>query len=250
MKKSILALMALAGMASASNTLFYRGGANGYDLLTIENGYAPYLIKDNYSAPQSVVTTLTTENNGYKYELMFNPSRDSNVATPSFALNQAIYLGRLEAAGSTLPSSVTIDFGTDGSITTYYQIDFGSSVTSFTLSASMTTDQLSTLAAAPGNVVTRTLMTGMNAYGICHFGDEDISKIFSINNLKSYQYVGKVLSDEDLQAGEFGYIYTDTGNGPDYVQLVVKGLGTPEPATATLSLLALAVMAARRRRQA
>ncbi|MGN0864943.1 MAG: PEP-CTERM sorting domain-containing protein [Akkermansia sp.] len=249
MKKSIIALMALAGMASASSPyLYYRGGANGYDLLTIENGYAPYLIQNGNSAPQSVVTTLTTEDSS-KYEFYFDPSRDSNVATPSFALNQAIYLGRLVAMGSTL-SSFTIDFGTAGSITTYYQIDFGSSVTSIKLSASLTTEQLSTLAAAPGNVVTRTLMTGKNAYGICHFGEENISKIFSINNLEGYEYKGLVASDEDLQAGEFGYIYTNTGNGPDYVQLVVKGLGTPEPTTATLSLLALAGLAARRRRQA
>lgn len=243
MKKSILALMALAGMASAASDLIYWGGANNYDLLTISGGYTPYLAENSHRAPGSVVTALTTENDT-TYNLVFNPSQDSNVVTPSFALNNALYLNQLTVAGDTLPSSFTIDFGTAGSITTARELNFGQSVTSFTLSASMTEDQLSAL--ADGNVVTRTLMSGKGNYGIWNFGNRG-TKNFTINNLEGYDYVGAVASAEALQAGQFGYIYTDTASA-DSVTLVVKGLSTPEPTTATLSLLALAGLAARRRR--
>lgn len=244
MKKSILALMALAGMASAATDLIYWGGANGEDLLTISGGYTPYLAQDSHRANGSVVTALTTENNA-DYNLVFNPSQDSNVATPSFKLNQAIYLNQLNVAGDTLPTSFTIDFGTAGSITTSSNINFGQSVTSITLSASLTEAQLAALAA--GEVVTRTLMTGKGNSGIWNFGDSHISKTFIIDNLEGYRYVGKVTSAEQLQFGQYGFIYNDTAYGPDSIQLVVQA---PEPTTATLSLLALAGLAARRRRQA
>ena len=253
MTKSILALMALAGMASAATDLIYWGGADGDDLLKKEDGCTPYLAQDNGTrlnrAPGSVVTTLTTENDA-TYNLVFDPSRDSNKTTPSFKLNQAIYLHEVNVVGDEktnkpFPTSFTIDFGTAGSITTSSHLNFGQKVTSITLSASLTTEQLSTLAAAPGNVVTRTLMTGKGDSGIWNFGDSHISKTFIINNLEGYQCVGKVANAEGLQNGQFGYIYNDTAYGPDSVQLVIKA---PEPTTATLSLLALAGLAARRRR--
>lgn len=237
--------MALAGMASAATDLIYWGGANGEDLLKISGGYTPYLAQDSHRASESVVTALTTENDA-TYNLVFNPSQDSSVTTPSFKLNQAIYLYEVNVAGDTLPTSFTIDFGTAGSITTGSHLNFGQSVTSFTLSASLTEEQLSTLAAAPGNVVTRTLMTGKGGNGIWNFIDRGTKKI-TIDNLEGYVYVGQVASAEVLKNGEFGFIYTGDKASANSLQLVVKA---PEPTTATLSLLALAGLAARRRRQA
>ncbi|MGN0864944.1 MAG: PEP-CTERM sorting domain-containing protein [Akkermansia sp.] len=252
MKKSIIALMALAGMASAATNLIYWGGADEEDLLTIKDGYTPYLAQNSTRADGSVVTTLTTENNA-DYSLVFDPSQNGNVTTPSFKLNQAIYLNQLDVAGDKntnkpFPTSFTIDFGTAGSITTSSHLNFGQSVTSITLSASLTTEQLSTLAAAPGNVVTRTLMTGNGDSGIWNFIDAHVTKKITIDNLEGYQCVGQVASAEVLENGQFGFIYTGGGQySANSVQLVVKA---PEPATATLSLLALAGLAARRRRQA
>lgn len=244
MKKTLIALMALAGAASAASELIYWGGNNGQDLLTIQNGYTPYLSTNGSNrAPGSIVDTLKTVGD-VTYDLTFASKKDSNVRTPSFALNDAIYLNSL-TVGSLNPTSFTINFGTAGSITTAQNINFGEAVTSFTLSASMTDEQLVDLEA--GKVVTRTLMTGNANWGIWNFGDKG-TKTFIVDNLDGYKYVGAVANADELQAGQFGYIYNDTGS-IDSVDLVVKGLSIPEPTTATLSLLALAGLAARRRRR-
>ena len=243
MKKTLIALMALAGMASAANELIYWGGNNGQDLLTIEDGYTPYLSTNGSSrAPGSIIDTLKLEGDT-TYDLTFASKKDSNVRTPSFALNDAIYLNSL-TVGDENPTSFTIDFGTAGSITTAQNINFGQNIQHFTLSASMTDEQLIALEA--GEIVTRTLMTGNANYGIWNFGDKGTKNVL-INNLEGYTYVGAVKSADVLEAGQYGYIYSDSAS-VDSVALVVKGLSIPEPTTATLSLLALAGLAARRRR--
>ena len=244
MKKTLIALMALAGVASAASELIYWGGDRGEDLLTIANGYTPYLtVNGNNQAPGSVVNTLKTVGDN-TYDLTFDPTRDGGIKNPSFALNDAIYLNSL-TIGENKPTSFTINFGTSGSITTAQNINFGESVQSFTISASMTDEQLVDLEA--GKVVTRTLMTGNANWGIWNFGDKG-TKTFSIDNLAGYTYVGAVENTDELKDGEFGYIYTNT-DSVDTVALAVKGLSVPEPTTATLSLLALAGLAARRRRK-
>ena len=55
---------------------------------------------------------------------------------------------------------------------------------------------------------------------------------------------GKVSGLDDLKAGEFGI-----GQAGWDSPIIVYGKAIPEPATATLSLLALAGLAARRRRK-
>lgn len=243
MKKIIITLLALAGTASAASELIYWGGNNGQDLLTITDGHTPYLSTDGSTrAPGSIVDTLKTAGDS-TYDLTFTPTKDGNIKTPSFTLNDAIYLNSL-TVGSDAPTSFTIDFGIAGSITTAEKINFGQSVTSFTFSATMTDTQLTDLEA--GAVVTRTLMTGNGDYGIWNFGDKG-DKSITINNLNGYKCVGAVANENVLNAGEFGYIYNN-GDTKDSIVLVVKGV--PEPSTVTLSLLALAALMARRRRKA
>lgn len=116
-----------AGAASAASELIYWGGSNGQDLLTISGGYTPYLSAVGSSrSPGSIVDTLKTVGD-VTYDLTFASQKDSNVRTPSFALNDAIYLNSL-TVGSQNPTSFTINFGTE--------------VQSFTLSAAMTDEQL------------------------------------------------------------------------------------------------------------
>lgn len=249
MKKTIIVLLAITGVASAASEsaaseLIYWGGNNGKDLLTIENGHTPYLSTNGtHRADASIIEELKTMASA-EYNLTFASKKDSNVRTPSFVLNDAIYLNSL-TVGDANPTSFTINFGTAGSITTAQNINFGTEVTSFTLSASMTDEQMVDLKA--GKVVTRTLMTGKANWGIWNFGDKG-TKTFTIDNLDGYTYVGVVANTDELEAGQFGYIYNDT-KSIDSVDLVVKGLCIPEPTTATLSLLALAGLAARRRRK-
>lgn len=80
----------------------------------------------SHRAPGSIVDTLKTVGD-VTYDLTFASQKDSNVRTPSFALNDAIYLNSL-TVGSQNPTSFTINFGTE--------------VQSFTLSAAMTDEQL------------------------------------------------------------------------------------------------------------
>ena len=76
MKKTIIALMALTGVASAASELIYWGGSTGNDLLTIEGGYTPYLSADGAQrAPGSIVDTLKTVGDT-TYDLTFASKKD------------------------------------------------------------------------------------------------------------------------------------------------------------------------------
>lgn len=65
-------------------------------------------------------------------------------------------------------------------------------------------------------------------------------------------FVGRVNKVEDLKDGQVGWIYEEIRGDEGTVLLAGRNLSaptTPEPATATLSLLALAGLASRRRRK-
>ena len=63
----------------------------------------------------------------------------------------------------------------------------------------------------------------------------------------SFTYVGPQSSDYTFKEGEIGF--TGYENGSHNLSLVANGKPTPEPATGSLSLLALAGLCARRRRK-
>lgn len=250
MKKTIVTLLVASSVALGATNLTYWGGDRGADLLTITDGYTSYLTANGSTlAEGSVVAELKTVGST-AYNLVFSPTSDSSVSVynPSFALNDAIYLNSL-TIGTSQPTSYTIAFGTNGSITTAQNINFGTAVTAFTFSASMTDAQLAEL--ATGAVVTRDLLTGKANWGIWNYGDRG-TKNFTVDNVgDSYAYVGKVTDVAAMAEGTYGYVYTDT-SGTDKVTLVVKGIAAPsvpEPTTVTLSLLALSGLAARRRRK-
>lgn len=248
MKKTIVTLLVASSVALGATDLTYWGGDRGADLLTITGGNTDYLTANGSTrAEGSVVAELKTVGST-AYNLVFSPTGDSGVYNPSFALNDAIYLNSL-TIGASQPTSYTIAFGTNGSITTAQNINFGTAVTAFTFSASMTDAQLAEL--ATGSVVTRDLLTGTANWGIWNYGDRG-TKTFTVDNVgDGYAYVGEVTDVAAMAEGTYGYVYTDT-TSTDKVTLVVKGIAAPavpEPTTVTLSLLALAGLAARRRRK-
>ncbi|MBQ8517761.1 MAG: PEP-CTERM sorting domain-containing protein [Akkermansia sp.] len=237
-----------SSVALGATDLTYWGENRGADLLTITNGSTDYLTEDGFRrADASVVTELKTAGST-TYNLVFSPTSDGDEYAPNFALNDAIYLNSL-TIGTSLPTSYTIAFGTNGSITTDQNINFGTSVTAFSFSASMTDAQLAQL--ATGAVVTRDLLTGRANWGIWNYVDKG-TKTFTVDNVgDAYEYVGAVGDVAAMAEGTYGYVYSDS-SGTDKVTLVVKGIAAPpvpEPATATLSLLALVGLAARRRRK-
>lgn len=252
MKKTIIALIALAGGASAATDLIYWGGDGGYDLLTISGSNTPYLTTDKiHRGSSSIVDSITTVGNT-DYSLIFNPSENKEgnppaaVTTPVFKLSSSIYLNKVNIDGTPTPTSVTIDFGLSSSINSANEINFGKNI-NITLIAALTDAQLSDLTKA-GTVVTRTLLSAGGNYGVWNF-DTAKSVTLEIAGLSGYEYKGLVKSVDDLTDGQYGYISTTVNgaNAPGVVQMVVKGI--PEPTTATLSLLALAGLAARRRRK-
>ena len=252
MKKTIIAWVALAGVSTAATDLYYWGGDGGYDLLTVSGDTTPYLTSDKANqADKAVVTSITTAGNS-EYNLIFDPNQNKEgnppapVKTPVFTLNSAIYLNKVNV-GSSAPTSITIDFGTNGSITSANEINFGQNLENITLKATLTDDQISTLSVADA-VVTRNLLNAGGNYGVWNF-DTAKSVTLEIVGLTGYEYKGLITSADDLTEGQYGYISTTKNgvNAAGTVQMVVKGI--PEPTTATLSLLALAGLAARRRRR-
>ena len=114
------------------------------------------------------------------------------------------------------------------------------------MKATITANELADLQ-REGSVVTRTLLYADGNYGVWNF-DTAKEKTITIAGLESYTSKNLITSVDDLEANEYGFISTTKKgeNGPGSVYLVAKAI--PEPATATLSLLALAGLCARRRR--
>lgn len=166
---------------------------------------------------------------------------------------------------STLAASSSIDFQQEGKITSSgYDLSFSGKALTFTA-------VVETSAAAPQagyEVVTRLLIGGSNIYNRDGANGPDYANSYvigtggdSLKRLDLYTSTGSI-SSADLTAlygedgvlgaedvGNYRFFATyDDGIGIQYVRELVAQV-VPEPATATLSLLALCGMAARRRRK-
>lgn len=160
-------------------------------------------------------------------------------------LDTPVYFNQI-TIGSNLPATYTIDFGTNGRLNTSgAEINFGTNVTHFNLTASVSADALAEL--NKGEIITRTLMYGATNWGIWNFSDRG-TKSISLNGIEGYTFIGQITNSAELQQGEYGYIYNDSDNS-DTVELAIAGLSIPEPKTTTLILLGVAALLFTRRRR-
>lgn len=262
MKKTLILLSACAPMLHAAYDLGYDGGSYGENLLHCEFMYGvdclPYVfdIYNNYEADyQPTYNNLTTEGNT-NYNLIFaHPYTFNQTTTPNFTLMQAIYLNQISTYAGGGITAVTINMDHSGSMTAAGTMDFGSNLTTLTLMATLSDAQIAQL--SNGEVITRTLLAAGN--GILNYNDS-VATNLTLSGVEGYNFVGQVMSADQLKEGEYGYVYSDTESA-DSISMVVKGKNgsaeapdfgdgnVPEPTTATLSLMALAALAARRRRK-
>ncbi|MGN0865245.1 MAG: hypothetical protein ACI4P8_03770 [Akkermansia sp.] len=242
MKKTLLiAMLAMAANSMAATNLYYSGSANGDDLFaTDENGVLKYLRLDkevSLTAEQSasVLTSITTTGNT-AYSLIMKDSDSVN-----FSLTSTVYLDSFTGASEGGVKKFTIDFGNSGGIITKSVLNFTTGVkggNNITLSATIGLQDFSDT-----HTLERTLLSVTdNSYSTMYnYTDGNPSWTVTIlPDLGKFKNAGAVTSIDELKAGEYGFITTANS-----VTLVAK---TPEPTTATLSLLALAGLAARRRR--
>lgn len=250
MKKTLIALMALAGVAAAGTDLVYWAQSTGGDLLKIdeENGNMPYLGKaDGGSrAGTDVIDSLT--NVGDKtYTLHF---RDNDVNV-HFAVNEALYFDQIYTSATTI-TSYTIDFGAEGSITAGTNFDGWGGAIRFRQGASVTLNvaagELNSLLGVKGEagLYTRDLIItpATSANGVNGMWNVTDKLKVNLTGAIGYDYeFAKVDSIDQLQEGQYTYIVS----GGDKITFAARAV--PEPTTATLSLLALAGLAVRRRRK-
>lgn len=261
--KKTLTLIALAFAvvsAQAADTTLYWGGNTHHDnLLEVQSGTSPSGLTFPWLSNASgggrmdanEYTTLTTEGDT-TYSLKFNLTGDVD-----FALNDAVYFNSV-TVGASMPTNYTIDLGTKGSITTAEEFNIGNAHKtdgSFTLSADFSAETMAELIADAHNGTateySRDLLVAGGKNGFWNLSEryEHGHLTFTSGALASsgLVYAGIVKDADQILNGQYGLVYTELAGNSNYekIMLVAK---TPEPATATLSLLALAALASRRKR--
>lgn len=184
----------------------------------------------------------------------------STISTTANTLNINSVYSHNEYILSTIGKKSIVNFGTDG------QIKFNGGSNNFsglglTFNAQITLNPV--VDAADVKLVTRYLVAGENIWyrdttGEKTFVDYQASTVTDVGNvqLSKYDFVtsedaewklnGNTVGIEELTAGAYRYIATsDKGIGIQYW----NALPIPEPTTATLTLLGLVGLAARRRRK-
>ena len=226
MKKTLIALMALAGVAMAD-------GTNEFNVPTLGNFYAgDYCFSFTIDEADVIYTDgMITGLNGGKVLAIYGVYSGDNYKTNAFVLNVqdgAITLsaGRGSLSGvanSTAPitANTNYTFGTDTGAPDYDHSDVGLTVgTTYT-------------------IVNQTVVSGTN-------GMQNISIYAGDFNsaLDTLVYKG------NMTGGNANTTMATWGNTAyNVANAVVPAPSIPEPATATLSLLALCGLAARRRRK-
>ena len=241
--------MTLAGVATAATELTYWGENNNKDLTTIDGSNLPYIGNGGSRASSTILEAITTVGNT-DYSLNF---KDENNEPVSFIVNDALYFNQIYTTGSV--TSYTITFGANGSLTaaTHADANWGGAIkftqgSSVTLNIVVSEEQLASTAA--GEVFTRTVINSTDTKSNAMWNVTDKLTV-NATGLNGYKNVGLVDDVTTLLAGQYGYMKVLSGDensgAADGISLVFKAI--PEPTTATLSLLALAGLAARRRRK-
>lgn len=254
-KKLLVALFfGLALSSSAVTHLTVSSTDVNNDLLAVYGGehFADYLkVTGDARTVDDIMTAVTTPtlttNNGI--QLDFDSAQDSI----AFSVNEALYFQGVNVNGSASwgePQTLTINFGESGSIYSRWQFTVGQNVKeenggSMNLVAALSTADALTLAGAGS--FTRTLMavsdetSSSNYHVFWNVSDANASITVASLDAAGYKAVRGYTTLDALNDGEYALAYTGK-----QVNLIVKAI--PEPATATLSLLALAGLAARRKR--
>ena len=250
----LTALAACALSAGAATNLNYSASTDpraGKDLLSVSEWGYFWNIKnaegsDLQKATEGALEAITTEDNT-EYNLILAAGNNNNIT-----LDSAVYFNTV-TVGSGLPTdSITLNLGTEGKITTAQQFNIGNNDPrpELTLNATVSEETLAALNA--GDLYTRDLLVAKGNNGFWNVRESYVAGTltFSVTGLEGLTNVGIVASADAIGCGEYGMVYSeyDKPNGnpmPEKLTLVAR---IPEPATATLSLLALAGLAARRRR--
>ncbi len=267
MKKTLITLLALAGVAAGAQNLTIGSSTTGnFDLLDGNNDNTECNISVTETATISRIdgssinnlTTITlkvADNatftiNGYAKLPYNNTQKTYNTSitlgnNSSFVLTGVLYLGSRNSSYTGIVQNSAITFG-DGASITAQSIDTVASAggtSTLTLTANFASDDLLGLTGASleGTRYERTLITTTSGLANYSTGNITLTAIDELD-LLGYKNVGTITDASTLKVGEYGLLYAD-----NKVKLV--GMVIPEPTTATLSLLALAGLAARRRRK-
>lgn len=224
MKKTIITLLAFAGVAMAAQKVSVTPGG---DILSgLDDG---------------IINSITTPGNT-DYDL------EMPMGDVSYWVDEDLYVNSFLAAGK---SSISLYFGKNGSITAGHYMNFYSQSTT-EWNVELADDALVGL--DYGALYERVLLTATgDYYGIWNVGSNDDNTKFAyasfndIPELSGYTNAGIMNNNQiaTLEAGQYALVFTEGGN-TDSLKLVV--VAVPEPTSAMLSLLAFAGLAARRRR--
>ena len=274
MKKTIIALMALAGVATAggeldtTNTLLFAFGTNGGG--NVDTKLGSFLGTDNLT--YNIISTsnsaaYTTGENALKYA-------DGSTAT-GFAYKTGACVSGENGRVTTITNADKVNKIFDTNV--MKGVDNYDGGVTFTLSG-LTTGQSYTLYvfAARGNEYGGTEKSDTNTYGFSAGAGSITAKILdytlsnslvtqgyttpTINNSSITAYTQSndgvaqtsenwVLMSFDFKATDTTVMFSASGGGCGNIAAVGLTTSVPEPTTATLSLLALAGLAARRRRR-
>lgn len=270
MKKTIITLMVLAGSIStgyaAETTITLDGDSSGYVRFSGSATYDTYVYN---TVANASVTALEPQTGGASMKTV-----KLNVAE-DVTLTVSDYIKLNNRAQTDVNGSITLADGAKLSVTNYIQfnsangnstysttgvitlgkgatieassIDFvsGQSDQSLTLNALFSDENMLNLEkSAAGTIHSQTLITltsGIRNMGTITDSNLRLGEISQLHDL-GYTNVGYITSTDKLEKGQYGLVYTDTG-------MVLAAKAIPEPTTATLSLLALAGLMARRRRR-
>lgn len=266
MKKTLITLLALAGVAAGAQNLTINSSTTGnFDSLN-GNGNTECNISVTETATidridGSAINNLTTitltiaDNstftiNGYAKLPFKNTTNTYNTSitlgnNSSFVLTGTLYLGSRNGQSTGIVQNSTITFGNGASITApnISTVESAGGTSSLTLTANFSSSDMLGLTNASmwGKHYERTLITTTSGLTNYSTGNITLTKINELD-LLGYKNIGTITDASNLKAGEYGLLYAN-----NTVKLV--GSAIPEPTTATLSLLALAGLAARRRRR-
>lgn len=275
MKKTLIALLALASVSYAD--WYNVTGTSGDDIFT-DNGtnYTMFVngVGNTVAINETLREQLTTAG-GTTHNINFGTADGGASISPSVSISEALYASQV---ATTRATSLTIDFKESGSITASSSFTVGSIPVK--ISASLSSSDQNILSG--GGTVVRNLITtdffetvpnfkdsftlNLQADGLTYGGllysvytngthtyysFDDVTFNTSGNNVNRYASVKNNATAFVLEAGKYYSVLSGTAvNGASVKHLsFVATAPIPEPTTATLSLLALAGLAARRRRK-